>query len=144
MPSPTASDSRQEQKRLETWLRHPYTQLVPVPFDHHDRLMGWLLGFAHLLGMVFGSALSRSGLGVQELQACASTSYNRQASAAMHVLAEDPDLYYEIQRLNPHRGDVYQATREALDELIESVQGDDREGFRDVLGNARKFLISDL
>lgn len=137
-------DSRREQKRLENWLRHPYTQLVPVPFDHHDRLMGWLLGFTHLLGMAFGSALSRSGLGVQELQACASTSFNRQASAAMHVLGEDPDLYYEIQRLNPHRGDVYQATREALDELIESVQNDDREEFRDVLSQARKFLIADL
>lgn len=137
-------DSRQEQKRLENWLRHPYTQLVPVPFDHHDRLMGWLLGFTHLLGMAFGSALSRSGLGVQELQACASTSFNRQASAAMHVLGEDPDLYYEIQRLNPHRGDVYQATREALDELIHAVQADDREEFRDVLADARKFLIADL
>ncbi len=137
-------DSRIERRRLETWLRHPYSQIVPVPFDHHDRLMGWLLGFAHLLGMVFGSALSRSGLGVQELQACASTSYNRQAAAAMHVLGEDPDLYYDIQRLNPHRGDVYQATREALDELIDAVQSDDREEFREVLGHARNFLISDL
>ena len=137
-------DPRVEQEWLGSWLRHPYTHLVPVPFDHHDRLMGWLLGFAHLQGMLFGSALTHSGLGAAELAACASTSYNRQASAALHVLAEDPDLYYEIQRLNPHRGDVYRAARQALDQLIDAVQNDDREGFRDLLATARQFLVNDL
>jgi chorismate mutase/prephenate dehydrogenase len=135
-------DPRLEQGWLEDWIRHPYTHLVPVPFDHHDRLMGWLLGFAHLSGMLFGCALSRSGLGAEELQACASTSYNRQTGAARHVLMEDPDLYYDIQRLNPHRGDVYRAAREALTELVESVEDGDREAFREVLGAARKFLVS--
>ena len=135
-------DPRIEQEHLEsTWLRHPYTNLVPVPFDHHDRLMGWLLGFAHLLGMLFGCALSGSGLGAQELWACASTSYTRQADAAHHVLSEDPDLYFAIQRLNPHRGDVYQAAQGALSELIEAVQNDDRERFREILSSARKFMV---
>lgn len=137
-------DPRVEQQWLGRWLKHPYTHMVPVPFDHHDRLMGWLLGFAHLQGMLFGSALTHSGLGAAELEACASTSYNRQASAALHVLAEDPDLYYDIQRLNPHRGDVYHAAREALDQLIDAVQNDDREGFRDLLATARQFLVNDL
>lgn len=135
-------DPHLEQSWLEDWIRHPYTHLVPVPFDHHDRLMGWLLGFAHLSGMLFGCALTRSGLGAEELEACASTSYNRQSGAARHVLMEDPDLYYDIQRLNPHRGEVYRAAREALTELVESVEDGDRETFREVLGTARKFLVS--
>ncbi len=135
-------DPHLEQGWLENWIRHPYTHLVPVPFDHHDRLMGWLLGFAHLSGMLFGCALTHSGLGAEELEACASTSYNRQSSAARHVVMEDPDLYFDIQRLNPHRGDVYRAAREALNELVDSVEDGDRESFRDVLGSARKFLVS--
>ncbi len=137
-------DPREEQKLLEQWLRHPYIHLVPVPFEHHDRLMGWLLGFAHLLGMLFGSALTQSGLGAEELWACASTSYNRQASAARHVLGEDPDLYYEIQRLNPNRGEVYQAAQNALDELVRAVQSDDREAFREILSRARQFMVREL
>jgi chorismate mutase/prephenate dehydrogenase len=136
-------DPAEEKERIGGWLRHPYTHLVPVPFDHHDRLMGWLLGFAHLSGMLFGRALTRSGLGAEELQACASTSYYRQSSASLHVLKEDPDLYYEIQRLNPHRGDVYRAAREALDELVEAVQDDDRERFREILTDARQFLVTE-
>ncbi|MEM1177555.1 MAG: prephenate dehydrogenase/arogenate dehydrogenase family protein [Acidobacteriota bacterium] len=133
-------DPQQEKKAIEGWLRHPYTNLVPVPFDHHDRLMGWLLGLAHLSGMVFGCALTRSGLGVAELEACASTTYNRQAATATSVLSEDPDLYYDIQSLNPHRSEVYKAARAALDELIDSVQENDREEFRSVLTGAGQFM----
>ena len=138
-----ADDPQDEKLRIEDWIRHPYTHLVPVPFDHHDRLMGWLLGFAHLSGMLFGCALTRSGLGAEELKACASTSYIRQALAALHVLGEDPDLYFDIQKLNPHRGDVYRAATEALGELVHSVEEGDREQFRTVLAEARHFLVSE-
>lgn len=138
-----AEDPQNERLQVEEWIRHPYTHLVPVPFHHHDRLMGWLLGFAHLSGMLFGCALTRSGLGAEELKACASTTYNRQTSAALHVLGEDPDLYFDIQSLNPHRGEVYRAASEALKELVDAVQEGDRERFRTVLSSARHFLISE-
>ncbi|MDA8017930.1 MAG: prephenate dehydrogenase/arogenate dehydrogenase family protein [Thermoanaerobaculia bacterium] len=134
-------DPAKEKRAIEEWLRHPYTHLVPVPFEHHDRLMGWLLGLAHLSGMLFGCALSHAGLSPEELEACASTTYNRQASTARSVLLEDPDLYYEIQRLNPHRADVYKAVRDALDELVDAVQEDDREEFRAVISEARQYML---
>ena len=138
-----ADDPQEEKLRIEDWIRHPYTHLVPVPFDHHDRLMGWLLGFAHLSGMLFGCTLTHSGLGAEELKACASTSYIRQAMAALHVLGEDPDLYFDIQHLNPHRGEVYRAARKALGELVDSVEEGDRERFRGVLSDARSFLVTE-
>lgn len=123
---------------IEPLLRHPYTKLVPVPFDHHDRLMGWLLGLAHLTGMLFGAALAASDLEASELRACASTTFLRQAATARSVLAEDPDLYLDIQRLNPHREEVYTAAREALEGLAGLVRREDREGFRRRLAEARR------
>lgn len=136
-------DPQAEQERVAAWLRHPYTQLVPVPFAHHDRLMGWLLGLAHLSGMLFGSALTHAGLSAAELRSCASTTYNRQVATALSVIDEDPDLYFDIQQLNPHRGEVYRAAREALDGLVETVNGDDREQFRTLLTTARQLLRVD-
>lgn len=136
-------DPGEEQARIAAWLRHPYTHLVPVPFPHHDRLMGWLLGLAHLSGMLFGCALTRSGLGADELWACASTTFDRQAATALSVLGEDHDLYYDIQRLNPHRGEVYRAATEALAALAAAVEGDDRAAFRAALGEAGRFLGRD-
>lgn len=135
------SDPVAEKSRVEGWLRHPYTHLIPVPFDHHDQLMGWLLGFAHLSGMLFGCAVAQSGLSAEELTVCASTSYKRQSAAAAHVLAEDPDLYYDIQRLNPNRERVYEIAQKALGQLVAAVERDDREGFREILTNARHHLV---
>ena len=125
---------------LEPLLRHPTTELVTIPFERHDRLMGWLLGLAHLSGMLFGTALARSGLDPRELAACASTTFSRQAATAQSVLSEDPGLYLDIQRLNPHRGEVYAAVRDALGDLLSLVEAGDREGFAATLAAARRSL----
>ena len=129
-----------ERERLAAFLQHPYTHLITLPFPHHDRVMGWLLGLAHLSGMAFGAAIARSGLDPAELAACASTTYSRQAATARSVLAEDPDLYLDIQCLNPHRDEVHRAAREALDHLSALVTAGDREGFRATLAAARHAL----
>jgi chorismate mutase/prephenate dehydrogenase len=133
----------EEKRELAPLLTHPYTRLVAVPFPHHDRLMGWLLGLAHLTNMLFGAALTRSGIDPAELHACASTTFTRQTATALSVLAEDPDLYLDIQHLNPHRHEVYAATREALEQLEGLVAGREREAFRQTLATARRALAGE-
>jgi chorismate mutase/prephenate dehydrogenase len=129
-----------ERAAIEPFLSHPYTRLVAVPFAHHDRLMGWLLGLAHLTNLLFGAALSRSGVDPQELHDCASTTYLRQAATARSVLGEDADLYLDIQRLNPFRTEVYEATRAALGHLEALVEANDRGGWAETLAAARRTL----
>ena len=129
-----------EKRELAPLLAHPYTKLVAVPFPHHDRLMGWLLGLAHLTNILFGAAITRSGVEPAELHACASTTFTRQANTALNVLSENPDLYLDIQNLNPHRHEVYAATREALDQIERLVEEQEREGFRETLNTARRAL----
>ena len=132
-----------ERAHVEALLRHPYTSVITLPFDHHDRLMGWLLGLAHLSGMLFGVALTRSGLAPGELHVCASTTFRRQAATALSVLSEDPDLYLDIQRLNPHRDEVYGAVRGALADLVDAIAGEDRERFRTIMASARCAVAPD-
>jgi chorismate mutase/prephenate dehydrogenase len=136
-------DAAEERRHLERLLHHPYTKLVTVPFPQHDILMGWLLGLAHLTNILFGSALTRSGIDPALLHACASTTFTRQAATALSVLAEDPQLYLDIQHLNPHRHQVYAAMSEALEQLQGLVEERDREGFRQTLGAARRALAAD-
>jgi prephenate dehydrogenase/chorismate mutase len=125
-----------ERAILSELLAHPYLDLVSIPFDQHDRLMGWLLGLAHLGGMLFGGALSQSGLDPAALGRIASTTFARQVSTARSVLEEDPDLYFAIQRLNPFRGEVYAALAGALEEITGAVERDDRETFSEFMTRA--------
>jgi chorismate mutase/prephenate dehydrogenase len=133
----------EERAEIEPFLSHPYTRLVAVPFAHHDRLMGWLLGLAHLTNLLFGTALSRSGVDPQELQDCASTTYLRQAATARSVLGEDADLYLDIQRLNPYRAEVYEVTRAALRHLEAMVEANDRSGWEETLAAARLTFLEE-
>jgi chorismate mutase / prephenate dehydrogenase len=139
----TRRDAAVEQAEIAPFVSHPYTRLVAVPFLHHDRLMGWLLGLAHLTNLLFGAALSRSGVSATELHDCASTTFLRQAATARSVLGEDPDLYLDIQRLNPFRSDVYRATREALAHLESLVESGDRGAWADTMAAARRTLPDD-
>jgi chorismate mutase/prephenate dehydrogenase len=131
-------DAAEERARVDALLRHPYTHVICLPFPHHDRLMGWLLGLAHLTGMLFGFALVRSGLDPAELHECASTTFRRQAATSLSVLSEDPDLYLDIQRLNPHRDEVYGAVRDSLADLAGTISSDDRSAFRAGMEAARR------
>jgi chorismate mutase/prephenate dehydrogenase len=131
-------DHAGERARVDALLRHPYTNVICLPFAHHDRLMGWLLGLAHLTGMLFGFALVRSGLVPAELHECASTTFRRQAATSLSVLSEDPDLYLDIQRLNPHRNEVYRAVQDALADLAGAISTDDRGAFRAGMEAARR------
>jgi chorismate mutase/prephenate dehydrogenase len=136
----TQRDPAAERAELEPFLSHPYSRLVAVPLPHHDRLMGWLLGLAHLTSLLFGAALGRSGVTPEELHECASTTFLRQAATARSVLGEDAGLYLDIQRLNPYRTDVYQAARESLAHLEGLVEANDRSGWEDALAAARRTL----
>lgn len=136
-------DETQERDRILKLLAHPYLDLVSVPFERHDRLMGWLLGLAHLTGMLFAGALTRSGLDPEELTRVASTTFTRQVATARSVLSEDPQLYFAIQRLNPYRGEVYAALTAALGELTGAVERNAPDLFADALSSAGAILPPD-
>ncbi len=133
-------DEAAERERVLELLQHPYLDLVGLPFGLHDRLMGWLLGLSHLTGMLFAVALERSGLDPAMLARVASTSFKRQSATSRSVLGNDPDLYFTIQRLNPHRGEVYAALHTAIGELTAAVEREDRERFREILATAAGML----
>lgn len=115
-------------------------QVATVPFARHDVLMAWVLGLAHLTSLLFGRALAGCGESAADLAAVASTTFARQGDVARGLFAESPDLYLDIQRLNPHRGEVYAAVGGALEEIARLVETGDRDGFRALFAAARDTL----
>ena len=52
-------------------------------------------------------------------------------------MSEEPGLYLDIQRLNPHRAEVYGVMREGLELLEKLVIAGDRERFAELLTAGR-------
>lgn len=103
--------------------------LVEVSLAQHDRLMAWVLGLSHALNVAFAAALADSDMEADQLAAISSTTFQRQLDIATDVTAENPELYFEIQRLNPYEGGVLEALRRALGSLESSVLEGDAKTF---------------
>jgi chorismate mutase/prephenate dehydrogenase len=111
-----------------------------VPLDRHDRLIAESLGLSHAVNLLFLAALSREPVRPGELSPAASTTFHRQSAVARAVASEGPELYLDIQSLNPHSGAVYRAMREGLDRLESIIERHDATAFRRILACGRRKL----
>lgn len=115
-------------------------ELVVVDLDEHDRLMAPVLGLSHALSIVFFTALGDSGVPAERLAMLSSTTFDRQLGIARAVAGENPDLYFEIQSLNRHGADARAVMQQAMQALIESIEDDDAEAFRNLMRRGRAYL----
>jgi chorismate mutase/prephenate dehydrogenase len=102
-------------------------EVVTMDLAGHDRLMASVLGLSHALNLAFLAALAGGGEPVERLARLSSTTFDRQLGVAKPVAGENPQLYWEIQRLNPFGGEVLDRLAAAVERLRGAVR-DDREG----------------
>ena len=115
-------------------------EVVVIDLDEHDRLMAPVLGLSHALSIVFFTALADSGVPAERLAQLSSTTFDEQLSIARSVAGENPDLYFEIQSLNRHGAGVREALQQAVQTLIEAIENDDAEAFRQLMTRGREYL----
>lgn len=95
--------------------------LVEMPLDEHDRFMGLVLGLPHAANLVFGHALSHLSPPFEEVSNLGGPTFQKQVAVSREVASENKDLYFEIQKLNPHTGRVLAEFRRSLDDLEASL-----------------------
>jgi len=132
--SPEASD------RATELLDGTLANIVRIPIEEHDELMAYVLGLSHALNLAFFNALQKTGIDFDTLNEVASTTFRRQVATSRDVAFENPELYYEIQRLNPEN-------RKALDLLIQAVEevrragiSEDKEMLLNIMMNGRQYF----
>jgi chorismate mutase / prephenate dehydrogenase len=107
--------------------------ITEVPLDRHDLLIAESLGMSHAVNLLFMVALGAEPVSSHDLARAASTTFHRQSSLAAAVASEGPELYLDIQSLNPHSWSMYEELRTALDRLAAVVERQDGNGFREIL-----------
>ncbi len=105
--------------------------LVRLPLADHDRIMADLLSLAHATAIAFALALPEAEHPVR------STTFQALESLAAKVVRESPDVYYEIQVMNPHSAQAIERIREALDRIVGAIRARDSKGFGALLGQGR-------
>lgn len=129
------ADAARDAKAL---FAHTAANVVAMDLDEHDRFMGLVLGLPHAVSLVFGHALAQQPIPFRDVQSLGGPTFQKQVAVSREVASENKDLYYEIQRLNPHTAEVLRGLRRSLDELEAAVT--DREAFRAYMARAERFF----
>jgi chorismate mutase / prephenate dehydrogenase len=116
--------------------------LVNMDLESHDRLIAYVLGLSHALNIAFFTALADSGETAPRLAELSSTTFDAQLGVARRVAKENPDLYFEIQRLNDYGTESLSALLYAVEKLRSVVRAGDVEGFRNLMMRGRNYLAS--
>ena len=109
---------------IERLLEPTTAHLVRMPLEEHDRVMADLLSLAHATAIAFALALPAASHPVR------STTFQALESLASAVVRESPDVYYEIQAMNPHSPAALERLRGAADRIVAAVTARDAAAFR--------------
>lgn len=109
---------------VEKLFQPTTAHLVHLPIAEHDRVMSDLLSLAHAAALAFALALPPTDHPVR------SSTFQALESLAATLVRESPDVYYEIQAMNPHSASALERLRLALDRIVATVTARDAREFR--------------
>lgn len=114
--------------------------VTEVPMDDHDRLIAHVLGAPHICALVFGRAVSKSGLSSKDLATAYGPSFATLCALAKGISNESRRVYHDIQKLNPHTAEAIRSIEQALDELRNASLDEDPAGFARIMDDERDFF----
>ncbi|MEL7297979.1 MAG: prephenate dehydrogenase/arogenate dehydrogenase family protein, partial [Pseudomonadota bacterium] len=113
---------------------------IDMSIDAHDQVISYVLGLSHATNIAFADALRTSGMDADSITQVSSPTFDAQLGMGRTVIAENPYLYYEIQRLNDYGLDALRALAAAVNRLETAVASDDEASFVSAMQNSRNFF----
>jgi chorismate mutase/prephenate dehydrogenase len=114
--------------------------VTEVGAAQHDRAMSLVQVLTHFQTQVFGLALARSGMPLEESRRFTSPAYLMELYVAARHFAQSSELYGPIEMLNPETGHVVESFQRAAAELGEIVRDQDQVRFDAVFQEVRAFF----
>jgi len=115
---------------------------IDMDLADHDRLIAYVLGLSHALNIAFFTALAESGEAAPRLARMSSTTFDAQLDVSSRVAEENPNLYFEIQRLNEFGLAPLEALCQSAERIRELVRSGDEAGFVRLMQRGREYLAS--
>jgi chorismate mutase/prephenate dehydrogenase len=107
-------------------------RLLDLPLEEHDRLMADVLTLAHATVIAFALALPDTPVPVR------STTLGALETLSASLMRESPDVYYEIQALNPNSAGALDRLAGAIARVRAAVGSHDAEAFRALMDEGRE------
>jgi len=113
---------------------------IDMKFEDHDRLIAYVLGLSHAINIAFMTVLSESGEAAELLSRLSSTTFDAQLGIANNVSNENPNLYFEIQKLNHYSPTTLNALSDAVQRIIQMIHQDNQAAFVNIMNRAKSYM----
>lgn len=113
---------------------------IDMKFEDHDRLIAYVLGLSHIVNIAFMTVLSESGEAAELLSKLSSTTFDAQLGIANNVSNENPNLYFEIQKLNDYSPTTLNALSDAVQRIIQMIHQDNQAAFVNIMTQAKSYM----
>ena len=117
-------------------------EVLRLPLAAHDPLIAYVLGLSHAANLAFLTAVRESGEHAPRLARLSSVTFDRQMATAAAVARENPHLYFEIQRSNPHGDRALRSLAAAVHRLADIVRAGDEDAFVSLMREGRDYLTA--
>ncbi|MGD0057769.1 MAG: bifunctional chorismate mutase/prephenate dehydrogenase [Methanomassiliicoccales archaeon] len=117
--------------------------IIRMRIEEHDELMAYVLGLSHALNIAFFDALTRTKIDYATFDRVASTTFRKQAATSRDVAFENPELYYEIQHLNPHNGIALELLTDAVEDIRGAASSENKRTLAGIMEKGRKYFGGD-
>jgi chorismate mutase/prephenate dehydrogenase len=115
---------------------------IDMQLEDHDRLVAYILGLSHIVNIAFMTVLSESGEAAETLSQLSSTTFDAQLSIGENVVAENPHMYFEIQKLNNYSQSTLNAFGDTVQRIISIVSNNQEQAFVNIMDKAQNYVVS--
>ena len=113
---------------------------VTVSLDEHDRIVSYVLGLSHMINILFATVLREGGFSRADLEAIGSVTFFSQMVTTSNVMKNNHDLYYSIQKLNPHGKELYECLIDTIERVTDLVLSGNETGFLEIMKRGKAWL----
>ncbi len=131
---------READQKVLAFFKDTAVSIINLSLDKHDRLISFVLGLSHFINILFVKFITDSGYSCKELNRIASTTFRSQLKTANSVIHENPELYFEIQTLNPYQQTLYKDLERSLQSMTRTITTRNKNDFIKIFQKGRQWL----
>lgn len=119
--SPLRCSPEQKELWYSTFSKHYSMRVIEMSCDEHDREAAFTQGITHVIGRVLGQLeLKKSKIGT--------TGYNSLLTIIEQTCNDPMQLFYDLQRYNPHTHQMHLALSDSLEQVMSKLaEADDKD-----------------
>lgn len=127
-------------EKVSKYLENENARVIITTPQNHDKMMSVVQGLTHFVYISLAATIERLHIDVKDSRNFASPIYNLMVDMIARIVAQNPYLYYSIQKENQYVKEAREAFISVYNDLDKMVLNEDQEGFVHLMGSAAKNL----